>query len=73
MQQRIIEIDTEIMAEAPNAQRIVRSSLLAAVLETMDRQALQRMQRKHEDRPAPVTGNRHERRKAAAMARRIRV
>lgn len=70
MQQRITDIDTEIMAESPNAQRIVRSSLLASVLETMDQQALQRMQRKHENRPTPVTGNRHERRRAAAMARR---
>lgn len=72
MQQRITDIDTEIMAESPNAQRIVRSSLLASVLETVDQQALQRVQRKHEDRPVPVVANRHERRRAAALARRGR-
>ena len=73
MQQRVTEIDTEIMEATPNAHRILRSSLLHAVIEAMSQRDLERLAAKApKPQNAPHPGNRHERRSAQALARRGR-
>ncbi|WP_257311163.1 hypothetical protein [Geothrix fuzhouensis] len=60
----------------PNGRSIRRVGLLQAVLEAMDHTTKTRLAQKAQqlpkDTPAPPAVNRHERRKAAALARRGR-
>jgi hypothetical protein len=67
MQERIVHIDTQIMAESPNIQRIHRSGLMSAIVE-----AVGRLPKRPDTIVPPQPINRHERRKAAALGRRGR-